>query len=111
MISVSGLLATGMQTLRVASPGGEGPIVLELRFLPAVQRWMLGLQFGGRSIRGIKLVRSYNLLVQYVLPFGLLVICDRAEPSLINDLSSGRAALYLLDSAERQEVADLISEG
>lgn len=74
----------------------------------------MDIEYQGKSARGIKIVRGPNILTRNknTLPFGLSVtVADNYEPFLINDFSSGRVKMFLLTSAEVQEIDDMIVLG
>ena len=74
----------------------------------------MDIEYQGKAARGIKIVRGPNILTRNknTLPFGLSVtVADNYEPFLINDFSSGRVKMFLLTSAEVQEIDDMIVAG
>ena len=74
----------------------------------------MDVEYQGSIARGIKIVRGPNILTRSknTLPFGLSVtVADNYEPFLINDFSSGRVKMFLLTSAEVQEIDDMIVTG
>jgi hypothetical protein len=73
--------------------------------------WFFSLNYEDVIINNSRLTNSPNILNQYknILPFGLLVFTiDFSEPFLIDDFSSERVKLYLLNEEEVQEVANNI---
>lgn len=74
-------------------------ITLTLRFLPRVQKWIMGIAYGTTSIQGISVVAGLNLLRQWknVIPFGITCVCpDGLDPYQISDFANERCLLYLL---------------
>ena len=108
MQDIKGLVALPSQKFRV--PIDAGVITFTLTFRPAAQMWFLDVEFGTFVARGLRVIQSLNMLIQYgeILPFGLLVgVTDPGEPFLINDFSSGRVAMSVLSS---DEVTGVIEE-
>lgn len=114
MVQVTGLKASPDQSLTIADPNGGGPIKLRLVFRPRVQSWYIDIEFGAFTLNGFRLAVCPNRLGQYVnrIPFGLAVVTENnLDPFLINDFSSGAASLYLLTSAEVEEIAAAVRAG
>lgn len=69
--------------------------------------WYFSLTYGILTINRSRLVTDPNILRQYknVLPFGIGVMSDDGtEPFLIDDLSTSRVNLYILDQSEVQSL-------
>lgn len=114
MIEITGIRATADQTLNIASPNGDGTIDIRLHFLPRVQSWYIDIEFGDFVLNSFRLSICPNRLTQYKnrIGFGLMVTTkNKIDPFLLNDFSSGNAALYLLTSAEVAQVEELIQSG
>jgi len=78
-------------------------IGMTLRFMPRIQRWIMGITYKGKSYQGIAVVCSENLLRQFQnqLPFGISCIrADGLDPYTVNDFSTQLSNLYLLDAAD-----------
>lgn len=109
MNTLFGLRALASQTFNFSIP--EGTIEFKLDFKPAIQMFMLDVIFKGLTINGIRVCNSLNLLEQYteLIPFGVQISTSPLvgyEPSLIDDFSSERVRMNILD----QEDIDLIEE-
>lgn len=105
MITLGGLTATPFQTFRNKIP--EGTIKFTAKYKSATQFWHLDIEFKDFILRGQRLVASLNMLDHYrnIIPFGLAVkVSDGADPFLVNDLSSGRVELNILDSDELESL-------
>lgn len=101
MLSLTGLTATPSQTFQVPISGEFADITLNYR--PAIQMWFIDISYKGIDINGIRVCNNINLLSQYnkLLKFGMYVEMDGAiEPGLIDDFSTGRALLNILDESE-----------
>lgn len=102
MIKLSGLIATPVQTFFTRLPTGQR-INFELRYLQRVQEFYLSIYFEDRVYRNIKMTSVPNILEQLsnILPFG--VYCDTIDgidPFLLNDFSTGRCTLYIIEKSE-----------
>jgi len=78
-------------------------ITFTLKYMPAVQQWVYSIVFGTKIINGKRLVCSPNVLRAHkdILPFGLAVTSiDILEPQYIDDFTSGRISVYLLQTAD-----------
>lgn len=76
-------------------------IGLTLRFMPRIQRWIMGITYNDISIQGIAVTTSLNMLRQYrnILPFGISCVSAASlDPYTVNDFQNQAANLYLLDS-------------
>ncbi len=76
-------------------------LVITLDFLPATQRWVVGISRDTFSAKSIPLCVHPNLLRSFrqVIPFGLsCVASDGVDPFDINDFDTGRIELYVLDN-------------
>ncbi len=105
MQQIKGIAAIPIQKLRV--PIDEGIITLTFRFMPAAQMWFVDIEFDEFVARGMRVVQTLNLLVQYSenIPFGLLVeSTDDGDPFLINDFSSERIVMNVLSSDEVETI-------
>lgn len=81
-------------------------VVLKLQYLPAIQRWMMGITYGTFEVQGLNVSIHPNLLRGWrnLLPFGITcTTIDGADPLYIDDFSNGRANLYVLTAAEVDE--------
>ena len=78
-------------------------IGLTLRFMPRVQRWIMGLTYGTESIQGIAVTTSPNMLRQYrnIIPFGIACLtASGLDPYTVNDFANQASNLYLLNAAD-----------
>lgn len=88
--------------------GNAGQVItLALRFLPSQNSWIMDLSYGDFQANGIAVVASPNLLRNYrnIIPFGMACfVTDGLDPYYIDDFSSQRVALYLMDATDVQTV-------
>lgn len=99
------------QKITLSLPSG-GTATLECFYRSGQQGWFYTLTYGEKIFRNRRIVTSPNMLRAFrnLVPFGLsCVTVDDLEPVFIDDFSSGRAKLYLLDSADILEVEGLIT--
>lgn len=106
MLKLTGISASPSQTFR--SPIEDGRIIsFTLSFRPAVAMWFLNIEFESKIINGLRVCRNLNLLYQYqkTLPFGLFIDTDGGvEPNKIDDFSTGRFSLNILNESEVEAV-------
>lgn len=108
MNELDGFTASPVQRFRTPVENGLAEMVLTYR--PAVQMWFLDVTLRDVTIKNIRVCHSLNLLAQYadVIDFGLYVYpVDTVEPGLIDDFSSGRIVLNILEKFE----VDLVEGG
>lgn len=101
MNTLTGLTSTPSQTFQV--PIAEDVANITLNYRPSIQMWFIDITYQGIDIKGIRICHNLNLLAQYsaILKFGLYVEMDGSvEPSLIDDFSTGRVKLNILDESE-----------
>jgi hypothetical protein len=86
----------------------DGSVVtLGLRYLPAVQRWMMDVTHDDGTFLGLNVCVHPNLLRPWrnTLRFGIACgALDGVSPVDVNDFSTGRVALYVLSAAEVAQV-------
>jgi hypothetical protein len=114
MIQITGISSAPFQTLTIADPNGGGDISFSFNFRPRTACWYMDISFKNFTAKGLKLVRGMNILYRHhnQIPFGMgVMVSDNFEPYLINDFQSGRVLLYLLTSAEVDEIRGKILEG
>lgn len=87
---------------------------MELIYQGAAERWVTNITYGSQVFNGINVCCYPNILRQWrnVLPFGLtFATADQTDPFDINDFSSGRVAVFLLDQADVNLVESTIFGG
>ena len=110
MKKLDSLSADASQELSVILDDGS---VLQFTFnyRPAAQRWSVDVLYGEFGANGVLLATHPNLLRTWrnILPFGLAITSqDSADPFKLDDFTSGRITLYVLDStAGGTEVQDV----
>jgi len=110
MKKIQGIVPTGSQILRLNSI--DGTIKLTLKYRPAIQMWFMDIAYNNININGIRICQNLNLIRQWknILDFGILVR-GSLEPMFIDDFSSGKAEILLLNTDEVQTIEDFYSEG
>lgn len=76
-------------------------VVLDFRFLPVVQRWVVDVTYGAFAVKGMGVCVHPNLLRTFRrrIPFGLMCSTpDGVDPFKIDDFSLDRASVFVLDS-------------
>lgn len=105
MTKLTGLTATPSQKLQ--TPIGDNFADINLVYRPSIQMWFIDVAYQGIEIKGMRVCHNINLLAQYskILNFGLYVEMDGAtEPALIDDFSTGRVLLNILDESEIDQI-------
>jgi hypothetical protein len=105
MLKLTGISASPSQTFR--TPIDQGIITFTLSFRPGIAMWFLNIEFGDKTINGLRVCRNANLLYQYqkTLPFGLFVGTDGGvEPNKIDDFSTGRFTLNVMNESDVEAV-------
>ena len=75
----------------------------KLYFMPTQSAWFFDFNYKDREFNGNKLVLGANILRMYknIIPFGLMVYADfHIEPFKLDDFSSGRVKLYVLEKED-----------
>lgn len=93
------------QTVLVLNDGTTA--ILDIVFNGSTERWVASVTYGEKVFNGIGLCTVPNILRQWknVIPFGLAVVtADQTDPFDINDFSTERVKLYLLDEADVEQV-------
>jgi len=108
--TINGIISTGSQVLTLS--GTNGIIRLTLNYKPAIQMWFMDINYNNKIINGIKICLSTNILRQWknYLDFRIM-IKGNEEPMFINDFSSGKISIWILDSSEVQVIEDYYSAG
>lgn len=114
MLTLNGIRAVPNQTFRTVIE--QGLIQFQLYFRPAIQMWMIDISFKGVFVvKGIRVCNYPNLLEQFteIIPFGLMCSVGAEvgyEPSLIDDFSTQRVTLNVLNQEEIQQIEDIYVE-
>lgn len=85
----------------------ESEIALELRFLPTVEMWFLGVEYKGVVASGYKLSAEVLHLRSRNFPFDFTVADlndDGIDPFRADDFATGRCALYLVESPDMETI-------
>ena len=78
----------------------DGDIIINLKFLPLVQIWVMSVTFGDKSINGIKLSTGVLHCRARNFPFDFIVVDNSGnglDPFRSDDFSNGRCSLYLVE--------------
>lgn len=92
------------------------PMSVELIYQGATERWQINVSYPTLNFlaNGLSLCCYPNVLRQWgnILPFGIAcVTSDQTDPFDINDFSSGRVQLYLLNQSDISEITSVVFEG
>jgi hypothetical protein len=111
MLIIDRLNDSAYQRLRMRSVDTGLPIDFAFNYNPTQQTWVMALQYENIRVKGLAVVNSINLLLQYknLIPFGLYVNTDDGfDPYYIDDFVNGRVTIALLDSIEINSVDEII---
>ncbi len=83
---------------------GDGSVVsFEFIYRPTIERWSFSFLHPNLEVDGMILCAGPNILRDYrnIIPFGLgCYTTDGADPFYIEDFTSGRVTLFVLDVSE-----------
>lgn len=88
----------------------EFEVELQLRFLPAVEIWVMSVNLSGKEISGIKLSAGVLHMRGYNYPFDFAVqITDGSglDPFRLDDFEARRCELYYVTKDEMQQIRGL----
>lgn len=108
MIQITSI--TNAPKQRIDIPFGDGEtIIFRLYFMPTQYSWYYDFEYNDYASYGNKVVLTYNSLrhLKNILPFGFAFLSEsKVEPYSIEDFSSDRIRMYLLDKEEIQEIEE-----
>lgn len=85
----------------------ESEIILILRFHPTVEIWTIDVEYKERQAYGYKLSTGVLHLLPLNLPFDF-VVSDQSgsglDPIRVDDFSTDRCALYMLEAADLEDI-------
>ncbi len=87
----------------------ESEIVLVLRYYPTIETWAYDVEYKGQVASGYKLSVGVLHMESRNFPFDFIVADVAAaglDPFRIDDFSTDRCALYLLDAADMEVIRD-----
>lgn len=100
------------QVMRFVIETTKKVIDVSLVYKELQQGWFISFDFEDFSANNVRVVSSGNFLHQFrnLIPFGLSCVVEAdQEPMLLEDFTSGRASLYLLNSDEVAAFSEVIS--
>jgi len=102
------ITSAARQKFRIIGENGER-IDFFLTFMPTQSAWMFNVSWDDFSLNGAVLTLSPNCLRGFKnnIPFGLACVSDDSiEPSFVDDFSTGRVRLFLLNAEDVQTVEE-----
>lgn len=108
---ITGLTTYPSQNLTIPHPAGDGLIKMKIYYKPRLSAWFMDIDSDKLKIKGFRIFLSPNILVQYRRNsgFGMAVVSnDGIEPLLLNDFSSGRIEIYILDESDAEYYNNVI---
>lgn len=106
MLLIDKLTDTPIQTFIVPLETRE-QVQFKMYFSPTQLSWYFDFTYNDSEYNGHKLVLGRNILRNYknIIPFGLAVQAEKGiEPYKIDDFSSGRVKLYILEETDVLEI-------
>lgn len=94
------------QSFQLYIDGGE-TLYITLYYYITQRSWFYDFTYSNYTCKGSRVVLTYNSIrhLKNLLPFGIAFLTDsNAEPFNINDFSSGRIKMYILDKNEVEEI-------
>ncbi len=94
------------QLIRIPLDDGT-TVELVLQYRPAIQRWSLNVTRGTFVLNGLNVTTFPNMLRTWrdLIPFGLACnSTDGGDPVYVDDFTSGRCALYILDQSDVEAI-------
>lgn len=91
----------------------EDEIALELRFLPVVERWFMSVTYKTKSALGVAMACSTLHMRSRNFPFDFAVrdtTRTGLDPFRLEDFSSGRCELYLMDEIDMAAIRGVTVE-
>jgi hypothetical protein len=114
MTLIDNITAQPSQKMNLILPDNTIISDFYLTYMDDNQGWFFGLTYGTFVINNMRLVVNPNILRAFnrVIPFSLGVdTTDGYENLFINDFSTRRASLYLLDADDITEVESRLDPG
>lgn len=85
----------------------ESEIILILKFLPIVNSWVFDIEYKNTIASGYRLALGTLHMISRNFPFDF-VVQDASglgiDPYMIDDFSTGRCILYMLESADMEGI-------
>lgn len=110
MIQITSITNASKQ--RIDIPFGDGEtIIFKLYYLPTQYSWYFDFSYKNYTSNGNKVVLTYNSLrhLKNIIPFGFAFVSDsEVEPFSIDDFTSNRVKMYLLNKEEVKEIEETI---
>jgi hypothetical protein len=108
---IEGITNDANQTFSLVLPDGSDA-QMALNYRDGQKGWFYSIIYGSILVNyNRRLVNSLNLLRQFrgKISFGLsCIVKDGMEPDALDDFTSGRVEIYLLNETERDNIEDNI---
>ena len=86
---------------------GDNEVSIRLRFLSVVESWVMDVEYNGKRINGVLMSLGVLHLKSYNFPFDFILNDTQGlglDAFRIDDFSSERVELYILESEELVEI-------
>lgn len=98
-----------MQTMKLVLDTKE-LVQFDLRFMPTQRSWYCNIIYKEIELYGLKVALFPNILRHFknMLPFGIAFTAnDHVEPFKLDDFTSGRVQMYVLNQDEVEQIEGL----
>ena len=114
MFKIEGFTSSPKQEKTIILPDDTEFTIL-LRFVDSQFGWFIDdITYADFNVKGIKIVRSLNLLDQWrnVIPFGIACLSsEEREPYFIEDFERDFCSLFLLINNDKRVLEDFLKTG
>ena len=111
MRQITSISDDSKQAMSIVLDNGE-KIAFSLEYISNQRGWFMSFVYGDRlTVKGHRIVTSPNMLRAFKesVPFGISCVTnDKQEPINLDDFSTGRCTLYLLNSDDVEDVENNI---
>lgn len=113
MERVNNLTNAARQTFTYHVDGGD-KITFRMYYYPTQLSWFFDFSYGDYTCKGQRVVLTWNALrhLKNIIPFGVAFLTDsNAEPYSIDDFSSGRVVMYILNQEDVEYFEENVYNG
>lgn len=110
MKQIENITDKASQVIHIDLTNGE-PVDITLRYLPAIERWVIDIAHEQVNVTNIILANHPNLLWQFANTgsFGIACISsDNVDPFQYDDFYSGRCQLFMLEETDLANALDYV---
>ena len=111
MQQITSLTSDSKQRMTLTLEDNQGSVEFALYFMPTQYSWYYDFIFNDYKSCGNKVVLNVNALrhLRKILPFGLMFQAEgNIEPFKIDDFSSQRVQMYVLNKEDVEQIEELV---